>query len=98
MFDPNLKLRKIIYMNDSNLKTWQDMVRQNPDMDVDPCLYGVHHENGLFLLVAGLASGPGRLLSSLLHPPARQSHQEAAGRWYLAEQLAKLIGIAAPTK
>jgi len=71
MYDPNLKLGELRYLNDSNVKTWQDAVRQNRDADVDPRLYKVHHENLLFSLVASLASGLLHLLMSLLSLPVR---------------------------
>ena len=76
MDDPNLKLRDPMCLNKSDVKTWQDTVRQNPDLDVDPCLYKVHHESLVFPLVAGLAGGLFRLLLGLLSLPVRLMHRE----------------------
>ena len=79
MFDPNTKLRERAYMNDMRPTTWQDMVRQNQDSDVDLCLYKVHHASGLSLLVGGVAKGLGHFLSSPLRWLARQSRHEPHG-------------------
>jgi hypothetical protein len=76
MYDPNLKLRERTYMKNSDPTAWPDMVRQNRDSDVDLRLYKVHHENLMVSLAASLAGGLLRLLSNLLHVPARLMRQE----------------------
>lgn len=55
MFDRNSQLRAYAFLHDKPPTTWQEMVRQNCDRDVDPCLYRVHSRNVLSILIASVS-------------------------------------------
>lgn len=73
MFDPRSHLRAHAFLHDKPPTTWQEMVRQNQDHDVDPRLYGIHTRSLLSMLIAGLSAHFGRWQSNLLsHRSDRQ--------------------------